>query len=79
MAIQVVCTNPGMRRCGMVHPVQAVHPDGTFSAAQLKVLRADPSFTVVEVPDSALPKGQKAAAEAQETDAGEATGKKKGK
>lgn len=75
MAIQVVCMNPGMRRCGKVHPVQAVYPDGTFSPAQLKVLRADPSFTVVEVPDSALPKGQQAAGEAQETEAG----KKKGK
>lgn len=76
MAIQVVCTNPGMRRCGKVHPVQAVYPAGTFSAEQLDVLRADPSFTVVEVPDSVLPKAKQDKAETQDD---EPAGKKKGK
>ena len=47
--IQIVCTNPGMRRLGVVHPAVKTYDDGEWTAEQLDVLRADPAFVVSEV------------------------------
>ncbi|MCV0424663.1 MAG: hypothetical protein K5905_04260 [Roseibium sp.] len=37
----------GFRRCGFHHPSKAVdHPEGRFSADQIKVLKAEPNLVV---------------------------------
>ncbi len=63
----------GIRRCGVHHPATAVvHPDGKFTAAQVKDLKAEPMLIVTEVPAAiaAEKKDGKKAAEAK----GEAKG-----
>ena len=66
MAIKIACKRPGFRRCGMEHPAEATYPDGKFTAAQLRELKAEPMLVVVEVPGEApaeKPAGKKAKAE----------------
>ncbi len=76
MALQIVSKREGFRRCGVAHPATpVVYPDGTFTSAELKRLKAEPMLVVVEVPDSALPK----AAEGEPSERPAAEGKGKGK
>jgi hypothetical protein len=50
----------GIRRCGMHHPATAVvHPEGKFTAAQVKELKAEPLLHVVEVPAAPAAKAKK--------------------
>lgn len=51
MAIQILCKQPGFRRCGVAHPAQAVYPDGHFSPAQMAALKAEPMLVVTEIAD----------------------------
>ncbi len=49
--IQIICTSPGMRRNGVVHPASAFYPADKWSPEQLKAFEADPNFVVREVLD----------------------------
>lgn len=54
MALKITAKRNGFRRAGMAHPDHAVvHPDGTFSAAQVEQLKADPMLVVDEVEEPA--------------------------
>lgn len=55
--IQIICTNPGMRRLGAVHPASATYEDGEWTPDELEVFRADPAFHVSEVSDNAVTRG----------------------
>lgn len=47
--IVVTCSEPGFRRAGLEHPHMKVHPEGSLTEAQLKMLRAEPKITVIEI------------------------------
>jgi len=51
MAIQIVAKKDGFRRCGIEHVGTKVFPADRFTAAELKVLKAEPMLAVAEVPD----------------------------
>lgn len=54
-AIRITAKVAGFRRCGLAHSnTPTDHPDGTFSAEQLEILKNDPMLKVeeVEVDDS---------------------------
>lgn len=51
--IQIICSIPGLRRNGAVHPAQAVYDAGHWSEKQLEVFRADPAFIVLDAAGSA--------------------------
>ncbi len=44
--IQIVCTSPGMRRNGVIHPASAFYDVGEWTKEQLAAFEADPAFTV---------------------------------
>jgi len=47
-------TAQGFRRCGIHHPPEQVrHPPGTFDAAQVEALKAEPNLIVVEAEPTA--------------------------
>lgn len=46
--IQIICSNPGMRRNGAIHPASAFYDAGRWTEEQLAAFRADPAFTVRE-------------------------------
>ena len=52
--IQIICSSPGMRRHGMVHPASSIYEDGVFSEKQLDAFRADPAFTVLKVAEGGV-------------------------
>lgn len=55
--ILITAKRNGYRRCGMAHPDHAVeYPASRFTAAQLKILQADPGL-VVQIVDEAAPQG----------------------
>ncbi len=47
--IQIICTQPGIRRNGVKHPASAVYDDDHWTEDQLKAFRADRAFVVQEV------------------------------
>ncbi|MCL4514145.1 MAG: HI1506-related protein [Firmicutes bacterium] len=52
MAIKIVSKRSGFRRCGIEHPDKpTIYPDGTFSAGQIKTLKAEPMLVAEEIPD----------------------------
>lgn len=53
MPIKITSKKNSFRRCGIEHPDHTVvHPDGTFTPEQLKVLKAEPMLIVEEIADS---------------------------
>jgi len=47
MPITITSKQTGFRRCGVDHPATATeYPDNTFTAAQLKILQAEPMLVV---------------------------------
>ncbi len=54
MPITITAKRDGFRRCNMRHPAKPItHPDGTFTEAELAILKADPALIVVDVADNA--------------------------
>jgi len=49
--IVITCSEPGFMRAGMQHPHMKVHPEGSLTEAQLKLLRAEPKISVIEIGD----------------------------
>ena len=47
--IQIICSIPGLRRNGVVHPAQETYEPGHWTEDQLKAFEADPAFIVQEV------------------------------
>lgn len=47
--IQIICSIPGLRRNGVVHPAQETYEPGHWTEGQLKAFEADPAFIVQEV------------------------------
>lgn len=47
--IQIICTQPGIRRNGMQHPAEAIYPEGRWSETELEAFRADRAFVVLQV------------------------------
>lgn len=58
------------RRCGVAHPTgRTEYPDGTFTAAELAVMAAEPMLTVTVAPDApAEPEPAKTEAPAEQPD-----------
>lgn len=50
--IQIICSSPGMRRMGKVHPATAIYPADAWTDKQLDAFRADPAFTIREVSET---------------------------
>lgn len=52
MSVLITAKKDGFRRCGMAHSSDAVkHPDGTFTAEELEILKAEPMLVVQELDD----------------------------
>ncbi|MFT9448426.1 HI1506-related protein [Gluconobacter japonicus] len=47
--IVITCSEPGFRRAGMEHPHMKVHPEGSLTETQLKMLRAEPKISVIKI------------------------------
>jgi len=45
----IVCASPNFRRAGIEHPAFAVYPPGTWTEAQMTLLRGEPKLKVVVV------------------------------
>lgn len=59
-ALRITARRDGFRRAGMRHPARPVdHEAGTFSAAQVAALKADPMLKVVEIGKASNGKGGK--------------------
>ena len=54
--IQIVCTNPGMRRNGIEHQKLATYALDRWTEGQLDAFRADPAFVVQEIDGDAVSK-----------------------
>ena len=52
--IQIICTNPGMRRHGIAHPASATYEPDRWSDDDLAAFRADPSFHVNEIDEGGV-------------------------
>lgn len=50
--IQIICSSPGMRRMGKVHPATAIYSADVWTDKQLDAFRADPAFTIREVSET---------------------------
>ncbi len=50
--IQIICSSPGMRRMGKVHPASAIYEAGTWSDKEIAAFKADPAFTIREVSET---------------------------
>jgi hypothetical protein len=46
--VRIISRKDGLRRAGIAHTGDVTHPPGTFSVAQLKLLKAEPLLTVIE-------------------------------
>jgi Mu-like prophage FluMu N-terminal domain len=46
--VRIISRKDGFRRAGVAHTGDVTHPAGTFSPAQLKLLKAEPLLTVIE-------------------------------
>lgn len=45
--IKITAKKDGFRRCGVAHPKEAtLHPDKSFTAAQLEILKKEPMLVV---------------------------------
>ncbi|TBH55022.1 hypothetical protein [Rhizobium leguminosarum] len=51
--VQIICSSPGMRRNGIVHPASAFYEADRWSDAELERFDADPAFTVRMVDETA--------------------------
>ena len=61
-ALRIASTRPGLWRCGVQHPAEAViHPAGTFSAEEVERLQAEPALVVDVVDGDGRPEGGVAA------------------
>lgn len=47
--IQIICSSPGMRRMGKVHPATAIYEADYWSDKEIAAFKADPAFTLREV------------------------------
>ncbi len=47
--VQIICTQPGIRRNGVQHSASAIYEQGHWTTDQLKAFRADPAFIVQDV------------------------------
>ncbi len=47
--IQIICTQPGIRRNGVQHPASAIYDEDEWTAEQLEAFRADRAFIVQPV------------------------------
>ncbi|NLS00185.1 hypothetical protein HGP17_25450 [Rhizobium sp. P38BS-XIX] len=52
--IQIICTQPGIRRNGVTHPATAIYDDGHWTEQQLKAFREDKAFIVQQVTGDGL-------------------------
>lgn len=52
--IQIICSSPGIRRNGIVHPASATYDEGHWTQKQLEAFRADPAFIVQDVVEGAV-------------------------
>lgn len=52
--IQIICSSPGIRRNGIVHPASATYDEGHWTEKQLEAFRADPAFIVQEVVEGSV-------------------------
>lgn len=53
--IQISSAREGFRRCGVAHPRGPVtYPDDHFSPEEMKILKAEPMLTVVEIEGEAV-------------------------
>ncbi len=50
--IQIICSSPGMRRMGKVHPATAIYVAGYWSDKEIAAFKADPAFTIREVSET---------------------------
>jgi hypothetical protein len=46
--VRIISRKDGLRRAGIAHTGDVTHPAGAFTAAQLKLLRAEPLLTVID-------------------------------
>lgn len=68
-AIKIISKKDGFRRCGIAHPAASViHPDGTFTAEQIKVLKTEPMLIVEEVKEPKPKAGGQGGAGGQNTE-----------
>lgn len=51
--VQIICSSPGMRRNGVVHPASAFYDADRWSETELERFDADPAFTVRVVDETA--------------------------
>ncbi|QHW25650.1 hypothetical protein GYN07_15450 [Rhizobium leguminosarum bv. viciae 248] len=51
--VQIICSSPGMRRNGIVHPASAFYDADRWSETELERFDADPAFTVRVVDETA--------------------------
>ena len=50
--LRIIAKRAGFRRSGRAHPDTPVdHPAGTFSAAEIAALKAEPMLVVIDMPD----------------------------
>ncbi len=48
----ITSKKPGFRRCGVAHPAEPTeHPERTFTAQQIEILKKEPMLTVTMQPD----------------------------
>lgn len=60
MEIKIKSKRDGFRRCGIPHLAEWVtHPDGTFTEAEISVLKAEPMLDVRAIPKKSKKKGGK--------------------
>ncbi len=52
--IQIICSSPGMRRHGIVHPSSAIYEAGRWTEDQIEAFKADPAFTVLKVAEAGV-------------------------
>ena len=45
--ITILCTQPGFRRGGQVHPARAEYDNNHFTKAQMDQIKAEPKLTVI--------------------------------
>ncbi|MCX5497322.1 HI1506-related protein [Kaistia dalseonensis] len=49
MPIRIICRFPGFRRAGVAHSADRTWPDGRFTSDEIKLLKAEPLLTVIEI------------------------------
>jgi hypothetical protein len=49
-AVTILCSRPGFRRAGIVHPAEASYAAGELTDEQLAAIKADATFAVIVAP-----------------------------